>query len=281
LTIPGTLTITQQKENEENRNMNTTIVDIPKLLETAEAAAYEAGNYLIKKLGQAKVKDQKSSRDDLLDTDLEAENIILTRLRKDTPDIGILSEEAGVEGNQETYWITDPLDGSANFQHGSPTFAIAIALVIEQVTVGSIIYLPTRNEMFTAIQNQGAYLNKEPISVSTIAHLEEAITHVGDIMKEGNPTITEARTEDITKLLMHARRIRMIGTAATDLAYVACGRADILVNHAADPWDIEAGKLLVIEAGGKATTKPHHIQGVLSIYSNGIIHSKVENLLFP
>jgi myo-inositol-1(or 4)-monophosphatase len=265
----------------EDGNMSMTIADIPKLLETAEAAAYEAGNYLIKKLGQAKIKDQKSSRDDLLDADLEAENIILTWLRKDTPDVGILSEEAGLEGSQETYWITDPLDGSANFQHGSPTFAIAIALVIEQVTRGSVIYLPTRNEMFTAIQNQGAYLNKESINVSTITHLEEAITHVGDIMKEGDPNITEARIEDVSKLLMHARRIRMIGTAATDLAYVACGRADILVNHATDPWDIEAGKLLVIEAGGKATTKQHHINGILSIYSNGIIHSEVEHLLFP
>lgn len=75
-------------------------------------------------------------RDDLLDADLEAENIILTRLHKGTPD-------AGLEGSQKLYWITDPLDGSANFQHGSPTFAIAIALVIEQVTRGSVIYLPT------------------------------------------------------------------------------------------------------------------------------------------
>lgn len=260
--------------------MNTTIADISKLLEIAEAAAYQAGNYLTKKLGQAQIKDQKSSRDDLLDADLEAENIILTKLRTETPNIGILSEEAGLEGNQNQYWIIDPLDGSANFQHGSPTFAVAIALVSEQETIGSTIYLPTRDEMFTAIQSQGAYLNKKPIHVSAIAQLEEAITHVGDIMKEGDPNITKARTIDVSKLLIHARRIRMIGTAATDLAYIACGRADILVNHATDPWDIEAGKLLVIEAGGEATTKEGHNNGILSIYSNGIIHKATENLLF-
>src|SRR5438552_6898819 len=108
------------------------------------------------------------------------------------------------------YWIIDPLDGSANFQRGNPTFAVAIALVIEHTTIGSIIYLPTRNETFTAILGQGAYLNGTPISVSQIDEIEKAIIHAGDIMKGGNPTITRKRLADISKLLMQARRIRMI-----------------------------------------------------------------------
>jgi myo-inositol-1(or 4)-monophosphatase len=249
------------------------ISDISDVLKIAEAAAYEAGSYLMKMRGQAKIERQKSSRDDLLDIDLSAENIILTRLHTETPDIGTLSEEAGHEGRQEVYWIIDPLDGSANFQHGNPTFGIALAFVVAKMTVGCVIYLPTNNEMFTAIQNQGAYVNGNRIHTSKTTALEDAIIHIGDIMKEGKPEITNQRLQDISKLFTQARRIRMIGSAATDLAYIACGRADILVNHAKKPWDREAGKLLVLEAGGNTTKYQHQNGETLFIYNNGHIHS--------
>ncbi len=250
------------------------------MLQTAEQAARETGNYLMQKLGQAKIEHQKSLRDDLLDVDVEAENIILTQLRKTSSEIGTLSEEAGHEGDHNQYWIVDPLDGSANFQHGSHLFAIAIALIINQVTALGVIYLPISNEMFTAIHNQGAYLNGNHIHVSKTAALEDAIIHAGDIMKEGDLRLTRERLEDISKLIMQARRIRMIGTAATDLAYLASGRADALINHAQTPWDIEAGKLLLLEAGGKITTKQRENNEALLIYSNGAVHEEIENLLF-
>jgi myo-inositol-1(or 4)-monophosphatase len=256
-----------------------TLSNLPDMLQTAEQAAREAGNYLIRKLGQATIEHQKSLHDDLLNVDVEAENIILTQLRKTFPEIGTLSEETGQEGNRDQYWIVDPLDGSANFQHGSPLFAIAIALVINQVTALGVIYLPIRDEMFTAIRNQGAYLNRDHIKVSKIATVEDAIIHTGDIMKEGDSRLTRERLEDISKLLMQARRIRMIGTAATDLAYLASGRADALINHAKAPWDIEAGKLLLEEAGGKITTGQRENNEVLSIYSNGTVHEDIETLL--
>jgi myo-inositol-1(or 4)-monophosphatase len=258
-----------------------TISDLTDMLQAAEQAALEAGNYLIQKLGQAKVEHQKSLRDDLLDVDVEAENIMLTKLRKTSSEIGTLSEENGQEGNHDQYWIVDPLDGSANFQHGSPLFAIAIALIIHKVTTLGVIYLPTSNEMFTAIRNQGACLNGNRIEVSKIATLEEAIIHVGDIMKEGDSVMTRERLEDISKLAMQARRIRMIGTAATDLAFLASGRADALINHAKTPWDIEAGKLILLEAGGRAISKQRENDEILSIYSNGVIHERIESLLFP
>src|SRR5579883_2865271 len=108
-------------------NVNTVdITEFPGLLKIAESAAQDAGNYLVGKRGLAHIKSQKSSRDDLLDVDLEAESIILTKLRQETPTIGILAEETGSEGSQEHYWIIDPLDGSANFQHGNPTFAVTV-----------------------------------------------------------------------------------------------------------------------------------------------------------
>ncbi|MBV9259137.1 MAG: inositol monophosphatase [Ktedonobacteraceae bacterium] len=252
--------------------------DISDLLKIAEAAAYEVGNYLLKMRGQAKIEQQKSSRDDLLDIDLLAEKIILNRLHTKTPDIGTLSEEAGHEGRQEAYWLIDPLDGSANFQHRNPTFGVALAFVVDKTTVGAVIYLPTNGEMFTAVQNQGAYVNGTRIHTSKTSILEDAIIHIGDIMKEGKPEITNQRLQDISKLFTQARRIRMIGSAATDLAYIACGRADILVNHAKKPWDREAGKLLVLEAGGNTTNYQRQDEEFLFVYSNGFIHPTAENL---
>lgn len=252
--------------------------EIPALLKIAETAAHKAGDYLLHKIGKAKVKNQKSTLDDLLDADLEAEHILLTELRKATPHLGILSEEIGHEGRQDQYWIVDPLDGSANFQHGNPTFAIAIALVIDQTTQGSVIFLPASYETFTAIQHQGAYLNSTPIKVSDIAKLDKAIVHIGDAQKEGKLHITEARLKDILTIAPKTRRIRMIGTAATDLAYVASGRAEALINYAKSPWDIEAGKLLLQEAGGKVTTEHNDNGEIRSVYSNGYIHQEISDL---
>ena len=211
--------------------------------------------------------------------DLAAENIILTRLHRETPTLGTLSEEAGQQGNHEQYWLIDPLDGSANFQHGNPTFAVVLALVVNKMTVCSVIYLPMLHEIFTAIQHQGAYANGKRIATSQISSLDQAIIHAGDMMKEGRSEITNQRMQDLARLFTRARRIRMIGSAATDLAYLACGRADTLVNYAQKPWDREAGKLLLLEAGGTATEYQQPNGEKLFLYSNGLIHRHVEELL--
>jgi myo-inositol-1(or 4)-monophosphatase len=253
----------------------------PDLLKIAEDAAREAGNYLIRFSGRAKIKHQKSPKDDLLDADLEAEHLLLTTLRRETPHIGILSEEAGYEGGQDQYWIIDPLDGSANFQHGSPIFAITVALAINTKTIAGIIYLPTSREMFTTIQGQGAYLNGQQIRVSQTATLNEAIIHMGDFTKENDSETSTKGLKDFSKLANQARRVRMLGTAATDLAYVSCGRADALINYASSPWDVEAGKLLLLEAGGRVTTRKSPRGKPLSIYSNQTIHETIQKLLIP
>lgn len=261
---------------------NTTLtLNVTHLLEIAKIAARKAGKFLISRLGAAKIEHQKSLHDDLLDTDLEAEKLILTTLKAGTPDIGILSEEAGSDGEHEHYWIVDPLDGSANFQHGSPTFAIAIALVSKKTTIGGIIYIPMRDEMFTAIQHKGAYLNDSRIVVSRIAALDEAIAHVGDPVIDSDKDATNAYITDLSKLTREARRVRMIGTAATDLAYVSCGRADLLINYTPKPWDIEAGKLLLLEAGGKVSIKQYPNDKTLFLYTNGHVHQAAESLLIP
>ncbi len=253
--------------------------DVPQLLRAAAAAARAAGQTLLQKLGHAQVLAQKSPRDDLLDADLEAERLLLAALQQATPDLGVLSEEAGHAGSRKNYWLLDPLDGSANFQHGSPLFAIAIALVLQETTVGGLIYLPASGEVFEAVRGGGAFLNGVRIHVSATGALEEAIAHVGDLNKGGDAEAIRQRLEELTRLWQRTRRVRMVGSAAIDLAYLACGRADLLVNHATAPWDIEAGKLLLLEAGGMATTHRTPSDRPLQIYSNALLHPALETLL--
>jgi myo-inositol-1(or 4)-monophosphatase len=253
--------------------------EITDLVDIAERAAIEAGHYLLEKIGQARIKAHKALRDDLLDVDLEAERILMGKFHSETPHLGILSEEAGFERRHDQYWIIDPLDGSANFQHGSPLFAIAITLVAHEQTQAGVIYLPTSNEMFTAMKQHGAYLNKIPIAVSQVATLSQAIIHFGDFTKADDPQVSREGLRDFSQLVTKAQRIRMIGTAATDLAYVACGRADALANSSTHPWDIEAGKLLVQEAGGQTTTLQRGHNKPLTIYSNYFIHQTLKELL--
>src|SRR5215469_15239374 len=201
-------------------------------LATAKRAAYAAGSYLMSKLGSAKVERKKASRDELLDVDLEAERMILARLHDAFPYYGILSEEAGqISSNLPIYWIVDPLDGSTNFQHGSHLFGIAIALVNKRQTIASVIYLPARDELFSAIKGFGAFLNDTPIHVSSTQSVDESVIHFGDFSKSGDHRVNSRQLKEINRLADKVTRIRMIGSAAIDLAFVAAGRADALVNH--------------------------------------------------
>jgi myo-inositol-1(or 4)-monophosphatase len=249
-------------------------------LAAAEAAAREAGAFLLSRRGQARVEHPKAARDDLLDVDLEAEAIILRRLRTAFPTYGIHSEEAGSDAEPRgRTWIIDPLDGSANFQHNNPTFGVAIGLVEGVTTMLAAIYLPAFDEMYTAIHGRGARRNFQPIHVSATGMLAEAIIHVGDFATSGNDAENRPRVSAVARLANAAYRVRMVGTAATDFAYVASGRADGLVMYRSHPWDINAGRLLVEEAGGRTSTATDEGEVIFNVYTNGHIHAELCNLL--
>jgi len=150
---------------------------------------------------------------------------------------------------------------------------------MNETTVGGVIHLPAQNETFTAPKGQGAFLNGQRIHVSSTKTLAKSIVHTGDFAKDNNTAAIHAQAKDIAELAPRIYRMRMIGTAATDLAYLACGRADLLVNHTTTPWDIEAGKLILLEAGGKATIKRINNR-IVSIYSNSVVHQEIEDLLY-
>ncbi|MEM6297505.1 MAG: inositol monophosphatase family protein [Bacteroidota bacterium] len=185
--------------------------------------------------------------------DKKAEKQLVTGLRDLLPEAGFIAEEGTGEPNPEGYnWIVDPLDGTTNFVHGIPTFSISIALIDqdENILLG-VVHEVMRDETFHAIQNGGAFLNGKPIRVSDAENLSKGL------IATGFPYASFARVDeylDILKSFMqHSHGIRRIGSAAVDLAYVACGRFEGFFEYGLNSWDVAAGILLVREAGGSVT----------------------------
>lgn len=293
--IPGTITseltpdkALQTRISAEDRNLQAVqqadqIDDytLQKALLVAQEVARKAGRRLRHKQPAVRVVAKKALRDELLDADLEAEKIILKTLREQFPDHEILSEETPYEKGSTPYrWVVDPLDGSFNFQHGSPTFAVSIGLLVNNAMQLGVVYLPFLNEMFTALRSQGAYCNGKPISVSSQSDLNKAIVHFGDFAKDGNSVNNNEQLTDMARLVQTVGRVRMIGTAATDLAYVACGRAEAFVVHNALPWDLDIGRLLVTEAGGQVSFHTSSTDNNLAICSNRHIHRHLITAIF-
>lgn len=184
--------------------------------------------------------------------DVEAEKQLVSGLRSILPDAGFLTEEETTSGELgETYWIIDPLDGTTNYLHGLPVFAISVALFHQGEVVVGVVYELGSKELFYAWKNGGAFMNHEPISVSDNAPLSNTL------LATGFPYHNFSKLPQYMALLQdcfkHSRGMRRLGSAATDLAYVACGRFNGFFEHGLHPWDVAAGCLLVTEAGGKVT----------------------------
>jgi len=253
--------------------------DLSQMVKVAELAAREAGKYLVGRLGTARIEYRKAPRDHMLDVDGEAEQIILGILRQHFPTYGILSEEAGGEREDQPWcWIVDPLDGSANFAHGSSMFALSIALVLHQLTLVGIVYVPVSGEIFTAICGQGATLNGQPMGLSRIERVEDAIIHIGEFERSGSE-VNREQVKESTVVADHASRIRILGTSCMDLAWVACGRADAFIMHGGHPWDVKAGRVLLEEAGGTISSHHYPSGNVLTLYTNGRIHQELSDVL--
>ncbi len=252
------------------------------MLNFATDIAREAGNLLVQKLGTAKVTT-KGDINLVTEADIAAENLIIDRIRSYHPQHGILAEESGeavLKGKpSEWKWIIDPLDGTTNYAHGYPCFCVSIALErAGQLEVG-VVYDPMRDEMFAAERGRGATLNDRKIRVSTVEQLS------GAMLCTGFPYNVRERPDfarDFTKFTMNAQAVRRDGSAALDLAYVACGRFDGFWEDGLSPWDIAAGALLILEARGRITNfndQPLDIYNEQVLASNGLIHDAMMNLL--
>jgi len=222
-------------------------------LNIAIRAARNAGNIIIRSLDQIdRLKiTSKAENDFVTEIDKAAEQEIIRTLRKSFPGHAILAEESGSKPGDDFQWIIDPLDGTTNFVHGFPQFAVSIALKHKDTLEQAVVYDPVAQELFTASRGRGAHLNDRRIRVTARTNLNGALLGTGFPFKQLehlDDYIATFRT-----LLTMTAGIRRAGSAALDLAYVAAGRLDGFWELGLSPWDMAAGVLLIEEAGGFVT----------------------------
>jgi myo-inositol-1(or 4)-monophosphatase len=218
---------------------------------TAVRAARAAGNLIMRSLDRLDIVQvsTKQPYDFVTDIDQAAEQEILKILTKAYPDHGIIGEEgADVEGNEYT-WIIDPLDGTRNFIHGVPHFAVSIALKYKNKIQHGVIYDPVRQELFTATRGKGAFLNDRRLRVSKRTEIEDCLLGTGFPARNSTASLV-AYADALQSVLPICRDIRRAGAATLDLAYVACGRFDGFWEMGLKEWDLAAGSLMIHEAGG-------------------------------
>jgi myo-inositol-1(or 4)-monophosphatase len=217
-----------------------------------EAIAREAGTLLMDHFARAVTIEYKGDVDLVTAADRASEKLIVERLRALWPEHGIVGEEGTRSDPGADYrWYVDPLDGTTNFAHGYPVFCVSIALVHKgEELMAGVLYDPTRDEMFSAERGEGATLNGRAIHVSKTARLAESILGTGfpSHKRHQNPNI-----HFYHQITLRSHGVRRAGSAALDLANVACGRYDGFWEFNLNPWDTAAGVLLVREAGGLVT----------------------------
>lgn len=253
------------------------------MLNFAIETARDAGRVLLEKFGTDIAVHKKGDINLVTEADLASEELIVGRIRSHFPKHSILAEESGesilLDGTSRWKWIIDPLDGTTNFAHGYPCFAVTIAVEREGEIVVGTTYDPTRDEMFAAEKGSGASVNNRPIRVSDTTDLGDALIVTGFPYDfKSKPQFAK----HLTDFLYHARGVRRDGSAAIDMAYVACGRFDGFWEEGLNPWDMAAGVLLVEEAGGQVSG---YDLSRFSIYkppilaSNGLVHSQMAAIL--
>jgi myo-inositol-1(or 4)-monophosphatase len=244
-------------------------------LDTAEKAARAAGKLLRKNFRQPQRVNAVAAHDIKLEIDVEAQELITKVLLREFPKHALYGEE-GVVGAQssEHQWIVDPLDGTVNYFYGIPHFCVSIALRLRNEVLVGVIYDPIRREMWKGQKGETSKMNGKPIRVSDRAYLTEAIVSVG-LAKTAETINTNLPL--LQQMIHRARKCRVLGSAALDLAYVACGRLDAYIEQGISLWDIAAGWLLVENAGGTVDLRPREdMKDKFSIIaSNGVVNLKL------
>jgi myo-inositol-1(or 4)-monophosphatase len=219
-------------------------------LEAMIAVAKEAGAFIQKERAHFSYDrvEVKGLNDLVSYVDKTAEKMIVDGLSKIRTDAGFIVEENTATTKKEYNWIVDPLDGTTNFVHGIPCYAVSIALEYKGEIIAGVVYEVSRNECFSAAKGKGAFLNGSPIKVSARKTLSDSL------IATGFPIYNFSRLENYTGALIHFMKhthgVRRIGAAAADLCYLACGRVDAFFEYNLNPWDVAAGALIIKEAGG-------------------------------
>ena len=249
-----------------------------------EAAARKAGRGLIRDFGEVEQLQvsRKGPADFVSEADRRADRILRAELSKARPSFGLLMEESGAtEGSDdERLWIVDPLDGTINFLHGIPHFAISIGLEERGEITAGVIYEPVRDELFWAEKGAGAYLNRRRIRVSSRGRIGDAV--LATAIPSGARPGKEEFVSVIRPVMELAAGVRRFGSAALDLAYVAAGRYEGFWEYGLAPWDVAAGIVIVREAGGLVSEiggGADMLRGGSIVAANDLLHAAVQKLI--
>ncbi|MBP1766474.1 MAG: monophosphatase [Candidatus Aminicenantes bacterium] len=250
-------------------------------LEAGRRAALEAGRMLRAGMDEGREISFKGTVDLVTNFDHKAQEMIFNRLAAAFPGHGFLAEEGLASGDRAEFrWVFDPLDGTTNFAHRFPVFTVSIALEYRARVILGVVYDPMREEIFQAVEGEGAWLNGRRIRVSAVDDLDRSLLATGfpyDLRVSPVNNIAH-----FNHFLTRAQAVRRCGSAAMDLCYVACGRFDGFWELKLKPWDHGAGSLLVREAGGRVSDfggGEFEISSEESLASNGLIHEQMIRVL--
>jgi myo-inositol-1(or 4)-monophosphatase len=260
----------------------------PQFVTEAQQIAYTAGELLKKFYESGVATEYKGDVDLVTEADRASERLIVERLRQAFPEHGILGEEGTREhSGAEFLWHVDPLDGTTNFSHGFPVFCVSLGLEhrppglaadADGALIAGVIHDPLRNETFSAAKGEGARLNGKPMHVSRVGELAESLVATGfpSHKRHDNPNI-----HFYQQFTLRSHGVRRAGSAALDLAYVACGRFDAYWEFNLNSWDTAAGALLVQEAGGRISDfsgGPFQLASREVLATNGRLHTEMLGL---
>jgi myo-inositol-1(or 4)-monophosphatase len=255
-----------------------------KPLAAAVSAALKGGRILSASYGKLAGSQihMKSKNDFVTEIDKKSEKAVIAEIKKYFPGDSILAEESGSTPGKGRLWIIDPLDGTSNYIHRFPLFCVSIGVLEDGELIAGAIYDPTHKELFTAERGKGAFLNGKRIHASAVPKLADGL------MTTGIPFRARHRFDEYMRsfkeISLNTVGMRRGGSAALDLAYVACGRFDGFWELDLSPWDIAAGALLIDEAGGSITDmwgKPDYLKNGDVLASNGALHAQLQKITAP
>lgn len=260
------------------------MMDFPKDILENTVALVKATGAMIREAAenpQDRKITAKARNSFVTDIDVASEKRLVDGLHRILPRAGFVTEEDTVDNSRdELVWIIDPIDGTTNFMHRIPCYAISVALVYKDLPLLGIVYEISHDECFWALRGEGAYLNGHPIHVSRCTQMQEAVIATGFPYHDHRKV--DALLGILKALITGARGIRRLGSAAVDLAYVACGRFDGFYEHTLNRWDIAAGDLLVQEAGGTVSGfsgRQDHMSTGAIIAAPGALHQQLVDLV--
>ena len=254
------------------------------LLNIAVKAARKAGTTISRYADRVDsvAVTSKNANDFVTEVDLLAERDIIETIKEAYPEHEILAEESGREGNSDVVWIIDPLDGTTNFMHGFPQYAVSIGVQVNGELDQAVIYDPLKQELFTASKGNGATVDGRKMRVTDRKTLDGALLGTGFPFK--NQEILDTYLEMFKDIFSQSSGVRRAGSAALDLAYVAAGRLDGFWEIGLKPWDMAAGALMIKEAGGIITDfsgKDNYLESGNVIAGNLKLHAQLEGKVYP